>query len=295
MTFKIKRIQKRPSTDILFFHETNLISNDYEVYFAKNYRETKKIISFFKELSDDKLTVTTIIEWQSEDALVEFLNDPFCQEKYLKISAEYELQNNVKTEIYTEKFYKPTWKQINSVDYFKNIEIPEDWNNLEDFVDWYIDQRMPMMIPWNAKVMRSDDAVAICVFRKGHYQVEFYLEYPKMYIRKHSHPRMEVITMELGGGNLYPPNQLNLSMNWGFINSKLINGNYHGGDIQTSNGDGFVTLAFQRWEDPNEMTSASVQWRGELQGPIQAELIKSYYPDSYIVDSYADVSRKNKL
>ena len=154
MTFKIKRIQKRPRTDILFFHETNLISNDYEVYFAKNYRETKKIISFFRELSADKLTVTTITEWQSEDALVEFLNDPFCQEKYLKISAEYELQNNVKTETYAEKFYKPTWKQIDSIDYFKHIAIPEDWDNLEDFVDWYITQRMPMMIPWNAKVMR---------------------------------------------------------------------------------------------------------------------------------------------
>ena len=83
-------------------------------------------------------------------------------------------------------------------------------------------------------------------------------------------------------------------MNWGTLNSKLFNGNYHDGDIQTSNGDGFVTLAFQRWDNPNEMTSASVQWKGVIQGECQANLIKSYYPDAYVnVDeNYADITRK---
>jgi len=132
-----------------------------------------------------------------------------------------------------------------------------------------------MMIPWNAEVIRSDDAVAICVFRKGNYQVEYYIEYPKMWIRKHSHPRMEVITMKLGGGKLSPKDSImDTSRTWGSLSKKLNPGSYHG-DNGGGFGHGFVTLAFQRWEDPAEMTSAAVQWKGELQGEWQAELINN--------------------
>jgi hypothetical protein len=58
-------------------------------------------------------------------------------------------------------------KKINIEEYFKNIVIPDDWDTLEEFVDWYIDSRMPILPPWNAEVIKSDDAVAICVFKKG--------------------------------------------------------------------------------------------------------------------------------
>jgi hypothetical protein len=80
------------------------------------------------------------------------------------------------------KIKPPSWKSIDPAKYFSNITIPDNWDTLEDFVDWYIDARMPLIVPWNAEVIRSDDAAAVCVFKKGHYQVEFYLEYPKMYI-----------------------------------------------------------------------------------------------------------------
>ena len=182
------------------------------------------------------------------------------------------------------------WKKVEAVDYFADLNIPDDWDTLEDFVNWYLDSKMPMMIPWNAEVIRSDDAVAVCTFRKGHYQVEFYLEYPRMWIRKHSHPRMEVITMKLGGGKLSPKDsELDTSKVWGTLNKKLMPGGYHG-DIGGGFGYGFITLAFQRWEDPAEMTSAAVQWKGELQGDIQAKLIRSHKPDAVIKDMYADVS-----
>lgn len=187
------------------------------------------------------------------------------------------------------------WKKIEAKDYFSNLEIPDDWDSLEDFVDWYIDNRMPMMIPWNAEVIRSDDAVAICTFRKGHYQVEFYLEYPRMWIRKHAHPRMEVITMSLGAGSLTPKDsELPTSTLWGTLTKKLPAGDYHGGDSSGGIGNGFITLAFQRWEDPSEMTSAAVQWKGELQGPYQEKLIKRKKPDVLVEPGYADVSSPAK-
>jgi hypothetical protein len=40
------------------------------------------------------------------------------------------------------------------------------------------------------------------------------------------------------------------------------------------------------------MTSAAVQWKGQLQGEHQAELIRSHYPDAYIRKGYADISKK---
>ena len=295
MPMTLTRIQTRPSVDIPFFFETNLVSKEYEEYLRKNYRDTGKILGFDRKMSPDKLTITTNTVWESQEAFAEFYTDPICMEKFLKSSAEYEQTNNIISEAVSDTgFVRPTWKQINAEDYFKQIEIPDDWASLEDFVDWYCNQRMPMMIPWNANVIRSDDAVAICLFRKGNYQVEFYIEYPNMYIYKHSHPRMEVITMTMGGGGTWKPNEnsnTNTSHIWGGLTSKLTNGNYHGGDSQGGTGNGFVILAFQRWDNPEEMTSAAVQWKGQLQGDIQANLIKSYYPNSFIRDGYADINR----
>jgi len=296
MTITIKRIQRRPNINIPFFFETNLVNQEYTHYVTKNYKETGKIISLNKLMSEDKLSVTTEVVWKSNEAFSEYVSDPICIEKFLKISADYEQANGIITETFGDSgFVRPTFKQIHASDYFKNINIPDDWNTLEDFVDWFCEQRMPMMIPWNADVIRSDDTVAICLFRKGHYQVEFYIEYPQMYIRKHSHPRMEVITMTMGGGGLWPPpdgTTTNTSHVWGGITPKLINENYHAGDPQGGDGNGFVILAFQRWENPEEMTSAAIQWKGELQGPIQAALIKKHFPDAYIKEGYADITRK---
>lgn len=177
-----------------------------------------------------------------------------------------------------------------SEEFFKDVVIPETWDTLENFVDWYLSSKIPLMIPWDAEVVRSDDAVAISIFRKGHYQVEFYLEYPKMYIRKHAHPRMEVIVMDLGGGSMHPKNKNGTSKIWGRTFKKLLPGEYHGGDTSTVIGNGFVTLAFQRWEDPNEMTSAAIQWKGELQGSIQEELIKKRKQNAIVSTNYADVT-----
>lgn len=189
---------------------------------------------------------------------------------------------------------KRLWKQIDADKYFSQITIPDDWATLEDFVDWFIDSRMPLMIPYNAEVIQSDDAVAICIFRKGNYQVEFYLEYPRMYIRRHAHPGMDVIVMELGGGCTSPPNENNTSMVWGSISKKLSAGMYHGGESSKQLFNGFVTLAFQRWDNPEEMTSAAIQWKGELQGPIQGQLIKNHKPDALVQPGYADVSSLDK-
>jgi hypothetical protein len=296
MAIIITKTQTRPNVNIPFFFETNLLSQEYIDYMRKNYKDTGKLIDFNRVMSEDKLSVLITTTWESQEAFAEYCSDLNCIENFLKISTEYEQTRGIKSEtIGDEGFVRPTWKEINADDYFKNVHIPDDWDTLEDFVDWYCEQRMPMMIPWNSDVIRSDDAVAICLFRKGHYQVEFYIIYPKMYIVKHSHPRMEVITMTMGGGGTWPPaegSKTNTSHTWGGLTIKLRNGAYHGGDSQAGTGNGFVILAFQRWENPKEMTSAAVQWKGEIQGEYQVELIKKYYPNAYINERYVDITRE---
>jgi hypothetical protein len=190
---------------------------------------------------------------------------------------------------------KKVRKKIDPQDYFSKINIPDDWSSLEEFVDWYLDSRMPLMIPWDAEVIVSDDAAAVSIFRKGNYQVEFYLEFPRMYIREHCHPRMEVIVMDLGGGKLAPKSHMNTSSLWGKIYETLKPGDYHGGETAGALGNGFITLAFQRWENPEEMTSAAVQWKGKIQGPRQAELIKRKKKNAIVEDNYADVTNDTSV
>jgi len=183
-------------------------------------------------------------------------------------------------------------KKLNPADYYKDINIPDDWNSLEEFTDWYLESKMPLLPPWNAEVIKSDDAVAICIFKKNKYQVEFYLEYPRMAILEHSHPGMEVIIFELGGGGLSGRDkEFNTSETWGNVQKKLMPGEPHGGDNSMNLGKGYCILAFQRWENEDEMISAATQWKGQIHGPIQAELIKRHKGKVYIDENYADITR----
>jgi hypothetical protein len=188
----------------------------------------------------------------------------------------------------------PKWKIVDSKKYFENIVIPDDWDTLENFVDWYMEQRMPLMVPWNAEVIKTDDAVAICIFRKGRYQVEFYLEFPRMSIPEHAHPRMEVITVDLGGGGLSPKNEIGTSKKWGTIDLNLKAGEVHGGGTMARLGAGMCFLAFQRWDDPQEMSSAAVQWQGITAGPIQENLIKRKKGNVLVRSGYADIEQPSE-
>lgn len=192
-------------------------------------------------------------------------------------------------------------KVINPSEYFANIDIPDDWDNLEEFVDWYMNARMPMMIPWNAPVIRSDDATAMCVFRKNNYQVELYLEFPGFSIQRHSHPRMEVIVVDLGGGHRHPMSRhvTGVTNNWGRVYKTVVPGDEHGGDTSSQMGNGTCFLACQRWDNVEEMTSAAIQWHGPTAGPLQEQLIKSSFESRGltvdVTPGFADVSNPKQI
>lgn len=185
-------------------------------------------------------------------------------------------------------------KKYHVEDIYKDLAIPETWETLEDFVEWYIvTARMPILIPQESEVIQSDDAAAICIFRKGAYQVEFYLQYPNLEILEHSHPDMEVIIVDLAGGNQGEKSSFGVSSRWGNTFSKLKAGDYHSAPkFEYANGG--ITLAFQRWINTNKQFSAASNWKGFIRGSDghQAKLIKRINgSDVFINDEVADVTR----
>ena len=190
---------------------------------------------------------------------------------------------------------QPTTHKLPSNDYFKDISIPDAWNTVEDFTKWWIENKMPLMIPADAEVIISDDATAVCVFRHGRFQIEFYIIKPHNSIESHCHPGMEVMTMYFAGGSNCPTGPRtfhNTAENWGRVRTKLVSGEYHGGE-DTNVYSGFVLVALQKWDEGVEMTSAAVNWKGKTAGPLQETLIKKHRPSAFVEPGYADITRLN--
>lgn len=189
---------------------------------------------------------------------------------------------------------EPTVFKINSNEYFKDVVIPENWTSVEEFTGWWVKNKMPLMIPHNAEVIISDDATAICVFRHGRFQIEFYIIKPHYSIESHCHPGMEVMTLYFAGGKNSPPGErsfCNTADKWGRVRSKLESGEYHGGE-DTDVFSGFVLVAIQKWEEGIPMTSAAINWTGKTAGPLQEALIKKHRPDVFIEPGYVDITKK---
>lgn len=185
-------------------------------------------------------------------------------------------------------------KKYHVSEIYKGLVIPETWDTLEDFVDWYmIEAKIPLLVPYDAEVVMSDDASAVTLFKKGPYQVELYLLYPDYEILEHSHPDLEVIIVDLGGCNFAPKSHLNTSDKWGYVWEKLLPGNYHGNDHIRKYGA--INLAFEKWIDTSKQFSAASNWRGFIRGSDnhQANLIRRINGDDvFINDEMADVTKK---
>ena len=154
-----------------------------------------------------------------------------------------------------------------------HIDVPDDWDNLSAFVKWYLGNRSPLMVPWDAEVIHLDDATSIVLFKKGCYQVELYLIHPGRTIPLHSHPGTEVVTMVLGGSGVCGP--AHPIFNTGIDSGRChftADGESHGGAQRTENVNGFALLTFERWID-KEPTSAALNWEGDTAGPVHDALL----------------------
>lgn len=181
---------------------------------------------------------------------------------------------------------------------FANTECPETWSTLEDFISWYVSIGMPLAIPGDARVYKTDDSLAISLFRKGQYQAELYLIDETSSVRSHGHPNLEVIQLILldrSGIRVSSQGTVSdgLGRFWGITQPKLLSGQVHGvgNEPQVNDGRGYCMIAFEKWPLGATPSTAAAVWKGETVGPIHEKLIRSFFPDAYIKDGYADISR----
>jgi len=166
-------------------------------------------------------------------------------------------------------------------DPFAGFKIPESWNSLQEFSDWWVSNGMPIIFPVDPEVFLSDDATAICLFRKGRFQVELYLIHPKPMVPTHEHPGVQVIKVRMGKelGALF--------------SGVLQRGESHGSGMKLeAEQKGFPLFAIQYWEDREPTTIASM-WKGNTAGPKHEAIIKRFNPNCFIENGYADVTRNS--
>jgi hypothetical protein len=165
--------------------------------------------------------------------------------------------------------------------------IPETWATLEDFADWYRVAGFPMLPPAGFQSFRTDDAVAFCTFRRGQYQAEIYIVDDPVNVPEHEHPFVEVIQYFFDrdgkGGEIALPYQLG---------PKLAHGMSHGAFAAERGWSGkgiFYTM--EKWPRGVTPSTVSAVWKGGTVGPLHDALIRRFFPDAYIKDGYADITR----
>lgn len=164
-------------------------------------------------------------------------------------------------------------------DPFADLIIPESWNNLQEFADWWIQARMPIKFPIEPEIFLSDDATATCLFRQGRFQVELYMIHPTPQVPTHEHPGVEVIKVRTGCQD--GPRASDI----------LRTGEAHGSGMKLEAATkGFPLLAIQHWLTREPTTIASM-WKGRTAGPLHDNLIRRFNPDAYIIDGYADITK----
>lgn len=168
-------------------------------------------------------------------------------------------------------------------------DIPASWDSLEEFANWYVRAGFPMLPPPGFASFRTDDAVAICTFRKPPYQVELYVIDDPLAVPLHEHPYVDVLQYVF---------DKRLADERGFalpqqLGHKLTLGKAHGavaaGD-RSNDGNG-VLYTFERWPDGVEPSTVSAVWKGKTVGPKHKSLILSFFPDAYVDGDYVDITR----
>jgi len=268
--------QRRPSTDINFWSSKINGSADYSNYVSQTYLSTGRLQKSESILSDDKLELTTTVQWNSEEDYNAFRSDNRVLTEFLDPFNSYAEQHGI---VVSSVDAKNNMVAIQGPDPYPNLVIPDTWANVEEFADWWFRNGMPIKFQEGAEVFLSDDATSIALFRKGRFQVELYLIHPHPTVPLHEHPNVNVIKARLDGKK-YP-----------YLSNTLHNGEAHGAGLQLEAEDkGYPLVAIQHWLTRDPTTIASM-WKGNTVGPKQESLIRRFNPDAYISNGYADITR----
>lgn len=172
------------------------------------------------------------------------------------------------------------------------IEIPDSWDTIEEFAQWYKDNNYPIMPPSDTRVYETEVALSTVVFRKGLFQVELYFAKPNMVAAAHSHTADQV-SIYLGGnykaqmGNDkqvlgfremgHPigknPNPDLPHNDYGRLGKKLPAGHWH---ALSAGPNGFIFCVCEKWDSKEQMYSTFTDWIGEPLGETHRSLINEF-------------------
>jgi len=100
---RIIKTQVRTSLDVPFYDDT-ASSNDpeYRKYVYNNFIANNKLIKTERAISEDGLTMTILMTWDSEDSFLDLCTDEFCG-KYLIRANQYNMLNGIASDIRIDK------------------------------------------------------------------------------------------------------------------------------------------------------------------------------------------------
>jgi hypothetical protein len=170
---------------------------------------------------------------------------------------------------------------------YMRAKIPDDWNNLDEFSNWYRSSGYPILPPADTKVYVGDITYSTVVFRKGRFQVELYMVAPNSTSGVHTHNH-ESRFLHLAGsmeGYADDPNDSirigkqgpsimkdGVDPDFGMFSPSSKIGEMHG--LRTHE-HGCVFFNFEMWPEDIEPTSALVQFVGPSTGPKHDEIKKA--------------------
>ena len=149
------------------------------------------------------------------------------------------------------------------------------FQTVEQFRDWYCGQGLPLRPPFKNPVFHTDNAMSLCLYREGRFQVELYITEPGATSPKHTHPGVESAFVYLAGNiqfNLEGGDNPDVSQ-W---QKPQANGSHmlFGKTVSSPDGvphwlkigpEGGAFLSFEYWKDKDPV-SVTVNWAGDTVG-----------------------------
>ena len=80
--YQITAKHTRPSVDVEFYSVMGEDSDAFRNHWAATYKQTSKLLFLDSQLSSDRLTLTTMMLWESEAAYNEAIADPIVSRKW---------------------------------------------------------------------------------------------------------------------------------------------------------------------------------------------------------------------
>jgi len=156
------------------------------------------------------------------------------------------------------------------------------WQTVEEFRDWYCAAGMPIRPPFLNPVFHTDNAMSLCLFREGQFQVELYITEPHSTSPKHTHPGVDSAFVYLTGNiqfNLEGRDNPDASQ-WQYAKDNGAHALF-GKTVSSPDGiphwlligkEGGAFLSFEHWKDKSPI-SVTTNWEGEPVGEVHAEIL----------------------